>query len=38
MDNNLKGIFAALLVPFDEQGQVKEEGLKQIAMPLKQKV
>lgn len=31
MDNNLKGIFAALLVPFDEQGQVKEEGLKQIA-------
>ncbi|MGO1420050.1 MAG: N-acetylneuraminate lyase [Staphylococcus equorum] len=31
MEENLKGLYAALLVPFDEQGQVKEEGLKQIA-------
>lgn len=31
MEEKLKGIYAALLVPFDEQGQVKEEGLKQIA-------
>lgn len=31
MEDNLKGLYAALLVPFDEDGQVKEEGLKQIA-------
>ncbi|WP_436854426.1 N-acetylneuraminate lyase [Staphylococcus caeli] len=31
MEENLKGLYAALLVPFDENGQVKEEGLKQIA-------
>ncbi|MGA4514358.1 N-acetylneuraminate lyase [Staphylococcus caledonicus] len=31
MEDKLKGLYAALLVPFDEQGQVKEEGLKQIA-------
>ncbi|SCS37697.1 N-acetylneuraminate lyase [Staphylococcus caeli] len=31
MEEKLKGLYAALLVPFDENGQVKEEGLKQIA-------
>ncbi|WP_436862112.1 N-acetylneuraminate lyase [Staphylococcus caeli] len=31
MEENLKGLYAALLVPFYENGQVKEEGLKQIA-------
>lgn len=31
MEEQLKGLYAALLVPFDEDGQVKEEGLKQIA-------
>lgn len=31
MEENLKGLYAALLVPFDENGQVKEEGLKAIA-------
>lgn len=31
MEDNLKGLYAALLVPFDEYGQIKEEGLKQIA-------
>ncbi|ASE36931.1 MULTISPECIES: N-acetylneuraminate lyase [Staphylococcus] len=31
MDERFKGLYAALLVPFDEQGQVLEEGLKQIA-------
>ena len=31
MEDNLKGLYAALLVPFDEDGQEKEEGLKQIA-------
>ena len=31
MEKQLKGLYAALLVPFDENGQVKEEGLKQIA-------
>ncbi|CAM3140787.1 N-acetylneuraminate lyase [Staphylococcus argensis] len=31
MDERFKGLYAALLVPFDEQGQVIEEGLKQIA-------
>ncbi|WP_145452965.1 N-acetylneuraminate lyase [Staphylococcus hominis] len=31
MEEQLKGLHAALLVPFDENGQVKEEGLKQIA-------
>lgn len=31
MEEHLKGLYAALLVPFDENGQVKEEGLKQIA-------
>ncbi|SIH52283.1 dihydrodipicolinate synthase [Mycobacteroides abscessus subsp. abscessus] len=31
MEEQLKGLYAALLVPFDEYGQVKEEGLKQIA-------
>lgn len=30
MEENLKGLYAALLVPFDENGQVKEEGLAQI--------
>ena len=30
MEDKLKGLYA-LLVPFDEHGQVKEEGLKQIA-------
>ncbi len=31
MDERFKGLYAAILVPFDEQGQVLEEGLKQIA-------
>ena len=31
MEENLKGLYAALLVPFDENGQVNEQGLKQIA-------
>ena len=31
MEENLKGLYAALLVPFDEDGQVKEKGLAQIA-------
>ena len=31
MEEQLKGLYAALLVTFDENGQVKEEGLKQIA-------
>lgn len=31
MEEQLKGLYAALLVPFDENGQVKEEGLKQFA-------
>lgn len=31
MDERFKGLYAGLLVPFDEQGQVLEEGLKQIA-------
>ncbi|RIN33030.1 N-acetylneuraminate lyase, partial [Staphylococcus succinus] len=31
MEDTMKGLYAALLVPFDERGQVKEEGLKQIA-------
>ena len=31
MEDKLKGLYAALLVPFDEHGQIKEEGLKQIA-------
>ena len=31
MEENFKGLYAALLVPFDEHGEVKEEGLKQIA-------
>ena len=31
MEEQLKGLYAALLVLFDENGQVKEEGLKQIA-------
>lgn len=31
MEDKFKGLYAALLVPFDEKGQVKEEGLKQIA-------
>lgn len=31
MEEQLKGLYAALFVPFDENGQVKEEGLKQIA-------
>ena len=31
MEEQLKGLYVALLVPFDENGQVKEEGLKQIA-------
>ena len=31
MEDKLKGLYAALLVPFDEHGQMKEEGLKQIA-------
>ncbi|MDU6506616.1 MAG: hypothetical protein E6528_05615, partial [Staphylococcus sp.] len=26
MEEQLKGLYAALLVPFDENGQVKEEG------------
>ena len=30
MEENLKGLYAALLVPFDEKGQVKEKGLVQI--------
>ena len=30
MNNELKGLYAALLVPFDEHGQVKEAGLRQI--------
>ncbi|AVQ33673.1 N-acetylneuraminate lyase [Staphylococcus muscae] len=30
MKNELKGLYAALLVPFDEAGQVKEAGLRQI--------
>ena len=31
MEEQLKGLYAALLVPFDENGQVKEEVLKQIS-------
>ncbi|MCI2899807.1 N-acetylneuraminate lyase [Staphylococcus hominis] len=31
MEEQLKGLYAALLIPFDENGQVKDEGLKQIA-------
>ena len=31
MEEKFKGLYAALLVPFDEHGEVKEEGLKQIA-------
>ncbi|NWK85335.1 N-acetylneuraminate lyase [Staphylococcus sp. GSSP0090] len=31
MEDKFKGLYAALLVPFDEKGQVKEKGLKQIA-------
>ncbi|MDW8797830.1 N-acetylneuraminate lyase [Staphylococcus pseudoxylosus] len=31
MEENFKGLYSALLVPFDEHGEVKEEGLKQIA-------
>ena len=31
MEDKFKGLYAALLVPFDEDGQVKEEGLAQIA-------
>lgn len=30
MEDKFKGLYAALLVPFDENGQVKEEGLAQI--------
>ncbi|UXR71353.1 MULTISPECIES: N-acetylneuraminate lyase [unclassified Staphylococcus] len=30
MNNELKGLYAALLVPFDEAGQLKEAGLRQI--------
>ncbi|EGQ3559080.1 N-acetylneuraminate lyase [Staphylococcus pseudintermedius] len=30
MHENLKGLYAALLVPFDENGQVKEQGLRAI--------
>ncbi|MCS4486028.1 N-acetylneuraminate lyase [Staphylococcus americanisciuri] len=30
MDNELKGLYAALLVPFDEHGQIKETGLREI--------
>ncbi len=32
MNKDLKGLYAALLVPFDENGQeIKKQGLKQIA-------
>lgn len=31
MEDKFKGLYAALLVPFDENGQVKEKGLAQIA-------
>lgn len=31
MEEKFKGLCAALLVPFDEHGEVKEDGLKQIA-------
>lgn len=31
MEEKFKGLYAALLVPFDEHGEVKEDGLKQIA-------
>lgn len=31
MKEKFKGLYAALLVPFDEHGEVKEDGLKQIA-------
>ncbi|MEZ2112213.1 hypothetical protein QUC76_12250, partial [Staphylococcus aureus] len=27
MNKDLKGLYAALLVPFDENGQVNEQGL-----------
>ena len=27
---DLKGIYSALLIPFDEKGEVKEEGLRQV--------
>ncbi|QLK86655.1 N-acetylneuraminate lyase [Staphylococcus sp. 17KM0847] len=30
MSNHLKGLYGALLVPFDEYGQIKEDGLRQI--------
>lgn len=32
MREDMKGLYAALLVPYDEQGQVIEEGLKQFAL------
>ena len=28
MNKDLKGLYAALLVPFDENGQVNEQGLR----------
>ncbi|WP_436938097.1 N-acetylneuraminate lyase [Staphylococcus xylosus] len=31
MEEKFKGLYVALLVPFDEHGEVKEDGLKQIA-------
>ncbi|CEF17833.1 N-acetylneuraminate lyase [Staphylococcus xylosus] len=31
MEEKFKGLYAALLVPFNEHGEVKEDGLKQIA-------
>ena len=27
---DLKGLYSALLIPFDENGEVKEEGLRQV--------
>lgn len=27
---DLKGIYSALLIPFDEKGEVKEDGLRQV--------
>ena len=30
MEDHLKGLYAALLVPFNEKGEIKEAGLRQI--------
>jgi N-acetylneuraminate lyase len=32
MREEMKGLYAALLVPYDEQGRVKEKALKEFAL------